>query len=132
VAAREQKRVQRRPDDFEVRRRHLEGLTDEQLKQRFWQLTEEIVSPLVDLARTHTSPSVERSVLLRMGFSSLEAKEIVERVLDHGLLGKGAGNVVARVAAARDMDVREAGLAMMEGQHWDEAVRIFRTGGESS
>jgi len=129
VTGREQKRVDRRPDDFEVRRKHLEDLSDEQLRQRFWDLTDEIVKPLVDLARTHTSPSIERSVLLRMGFSSLEAKDIVDRVADHGLLGKGAGNVVVRVAAGCDMDVREAGLALMEGQCWEEAVQIFRKGG---
>ncbi len=129
MTGKEQKRVEQRPDDFDVRRKHLDDLSDEQLRQRFWDLTDEIVKPLVDLARTHTSPSIERSVLLRMGFSSLEAKAIVDRVEDHGLLGKGAGNVVVKVAAACDMDVREAGLALMEGQRWDEAVELFHKGG---
>ena len=127
----EQDRVQRRPDDFSERREHLKDLSDEELKERFWQLTGEIVEPLVDLARSHTSPSIERSVLLRMGFSSLEAKEIVERVEDHGLLAKGAGQVVLRVAQANAMDIREAGRALADGKYWDEAVTLLRSGGES-
>ena len=66
----------KREDDFEKRREHLKNLTDEQLYERFWSLTEQIVKPMVDLAYKHTSPSIERSVLLRMGFSSLEAEAI--------------------------------------------------------
>ena len=52
-------------------------MTNDQLKDRFWQLAFEIVKPLSDLADAHTSPSIERSVLLRMGFSSLDAQAIV-------------------------------------------------------
>ena len=47
------------------------GLTDEELEARFWELAQEVVDPLVELARTHTSPSIERSVLMRMGIDSL-------------------------------------------------------------
>jgi len=36
-----------------------------------------VVDPLLEYGRTHTTPSIERSVLLRMGFSSLEAKPLV-------------------------------------------------------
>ncbi|MFA5381152.1 MAG: D-ornithine 4,5-aminomutase subunit OraS, partial [Candidatus Izemoplasmatales bacterium] len=82
-----------RKDDFESRSRHLHELSDEQLKKRFWELTEQTVKPLIDLAMTHTTPSIERSILLRMGFSSIEAKTLVEKVIDHQLMGKGAGNV---------------------------------------
>ncbi len=66
----------KRTDNFEERRGHLKNLTDDELKGRFWELAEEIVEPLVDLAKKNTTPSIERSVLLRMGFSSIEAKAL--------------------------------------------------------
>ena len=68
----------KRDDDFEVRRKHLENLSNEEIYNKFWSLLEETVDPLLELARTHTSPSVERSVLLSMGFSSIEAKPLVD------------------------------------------------------
>ncbi|MGE5584016.1 MAG: ornithine aminomutase subunit alpha [Bacillota bacterium] len=114
-----------RPDDFEERRRHLAGMSDEELAGYFWELADRVVQPLVDLARTHTSPSIERSVLLRMGFSSLEAKAIVDRCVEKGFLGKGAGHVVWKLASARGMSVREAGVALAEGRMWDEVVGLF-------
>ena len=83
-----------RASDFETRRKRLAGLSDEELKERFWELAREIVEPLVELAYTHTSPSIERSVLLRMGFSSLEAQAIVSSAEKSGLLGKGIGRVL--------------------------------------
>lgn len=117
-----------RPDDFEERRRHLAGMSDEELARYFWELADRVVQPLVDLARTHTSPSVERSVLLRMGFSSLEAKAIVDKCVEKGLLGKGAGHVVWKLASARGMSVREAGVALAEGRMWDEVAGLFGAG----
>jgi D-ornithine 4,5-aminomutase subunit alpha len=98
-------------------------------KKRFWSLSEKIVDPLIDLARNNTTPAVERSVLLRMGFSSLEAKELVEAVIDRGLMGKGAGNVVYSVAQLLNRDYREVGRELIEGKHWDKAIDIFRGGG---
>jgi len=118
----------KRADDFQVRRGHLADLTDEQLEQKFWQLAEQIVDPLIELATKNTSPSIERSVLLRMGFSSIEAKAIVEGVIDRGLMGKGAGHVVFKVAKDKGIDVREAGLALAEGKYWDDAVNLFKGG----
>jgi D-ornithine 4,5-aminomutase subunit alpha len=118
----------KRADDFQTRRQHLAGLTDEQLEQRFWDLAEKMVQPLVELASKQTSPSIERSVILRMGFNSLEAKAIVDGVMDRGLLGKGAGHVVLKLAQAKGMDVREAGRALAEGKHWDEAAQLFKGG----
>ena len=59
-----------REDTYLQIRGHLEELTDEQLEARFWDLTRQIVDPLVELARTHTSPTIERSVLMRMGIDS--------------------------------------------------------------
>ncbi|CCJ34656.1 MULTISPECIES: ornithine aminomutase subunit alpha [Caloramator] len=120
--------MSKRPDDFEVRRQHLKNLTDEELERRFWQLAEEIVKPLVELAYNHTSPAVERSVLLRMGFSSIEAKAIVEGVMKLGLLGKGAGNVVYRLAKKKNLPIREAGLLLVEGKAWEEVPGLFEGG----
>lgn len=117
-----------REDDFQERRKHLENLTDEQLKARFWELIEQIVDPMLDLAKHNTTPSVERSVLLRMGFSSLEVKPLVEGAIDRGLIGKGVGHVVYRVAKEKGLSIREAGLQMIEGKHWDDAVAIFKGG----
>lgn len=115
-----------RKDDYLERRKHLADLTEEQLKERFWELAGELVDPIVDLAKKNTSPSIERSVLLRMGFSSIEAKAIVDGVLDRGLMGKGAGHIVYRLAKDYDLDIREAGLKLAEGEMWDEALSIFK------
>ena len=62
----------KRADDFEQRRQHIANLTDEELYNRFWELTAQVVDPLLELGRKNTTPSVERSVLLRMGVSSLD------------------------------------------------------------
>ncbi|MEC9489064.1 MAG: ornithine aminomutase subunit alpha [Halanaerobium sp.] len=117
-----------RKDDYQERSKDLKGLTDEELHQRFWQLAEEIVDPLVELARTHTSPSIERSVLLRMGLSSLEAGELVKMVTEKGFLGKGAGHVVLQVSQAKGLDAREAGQALLDGRYWEIVEQAF--GGE--
>ena len=115
-------------DHFEKQRQHLQGLTDEQLKARFWELGEVIVDPLLELGKTYTSPSIERSVLLRMGFSSLEATKIVNEVMARGLMGKGAGHVVYRLACAKGMTVREAGLKLYHDEMWDDVVTLFKEG----
>ncbi len=128
----DRQRVPRRPDDFQERRRHLAHLSDEDLEKRFWELTAGIVRPLVDLARAHTSPAIERSVLLRMGFSSIEAKGLVDGISERGLLGKGAGNVVLRLARAAGMDVRAAGLSLLQGHLWDKIPGLFSEGGSGS
>jgi D-ornithine 4,5-aminomutase subunit alpha len=117
-----------RKDDFQQRRKHLAGLTDEQLNQRFWELLNQVVDPLAELARTHTSPAIERSVLLRMGFSSLEAKAIVEKCEQLGLLGKGAGNVVLRAAKIAGCPYREAGLQLAQGKLWPQIEAEFAGG----
>ncbi|MFA7075088.1 MAG: ornithine aminomutase subunit alpha [Candidatus Izemoplasmatales bacterium] len=108
-----------RQDDFLLRRQHLANLTDEELKERFWQLADKAVQPLLDLAQKNTSPAIERSVLLRMGFSSLEAKDIVEKVLAHGLISKGAGHIVYYLAKTENIDIREAGLKLIKNEGWD-------------
>ncbi|MGB3368900.1 MAG: ornithine aminomutase subunit alpha [Acidaminobacteraceae bacterium] len=118
----------KRDDDYLIRSKHLKSLTDEELKTKFWELSEEIVSPMLELAKTHTSPSIERSVLLRMGFSSLEAQPLVNGAIDRGLIGHGVGNVVYRVSNEMKISIRQAGLDLIEGKHWDEATKMFKGG----
>ncbi|MDK2918416.1 MAG: D-ornithine 4,5-aminomutase subunit alpha [Candidatus Petromonas sp.] len=122
------KGLMKREDNFEERRKHLANLSDDELKQRFWELAEKIVEPMIELARKNTTPSIERSVLLRMGFSSIEAKAIVEGVIDRGLIGKGAGHVVYRVAKDKNISIRQAGLELIEGKYWDDVVKSFNGG----
>jgi len=115
----------KRTDDFQTRRAHLAGLTDQQLKDRFWELTEQVVDPLLKLGYENTSPAIERSVLLRMGFSSLEVKDIVAGAIERGLIGHGAGNIVYKLAKGKGMEIRETGLALADGKYWDEAKALF-------
>jgi D-ornithine 4,5-aminomutase subunit alpha len=119
----------KRADDFNLRREHLSLLTDEELYTRFWELAEQIVDPLLELGKKNTTPSIERSILLRMGFSSLEVKPIIEGVMNKGLMGKGAGNVVWRLSQSLGISIREAGLELAEGRHWDDVDKLF-LGGE--
>ncbi len=116
----------KRADDFQERRKHLANLTDEELYQRFWKLTEQVVDPLLELGKKNTTPSIERSVLLRMGISSLDAKPVVEGCMDRGLMGKGAGHVVYKLAKAKNISIKEAGSMLAEGKGWDEAVALFK------
>ncbi|WP_371365269.1 D-ornithine 4,5-aminomutase subunit alpha [Sporomusa rhizae] len=114
-----------RQDDFIERRARVAALSDAELKERFWQLTEQVVQPLVDLAFTHTSPSVERSVLLRMGFSSIEAKEIVDKCVEQELLGKGAGHAVWRLSHLENIPLRKAGLRLAQGLGWERLQQFW-------
>ena len=114
-----------RKDDYESRSRHLHDLTDEQLQAKFWELTQKVVDPLIDLAKTHTTPSIERSVLLRMGFSSIEAKILVEKTIEHQWMGKGAGNVVYVLSKIEGMDIRSAGLKLMTNDGWNQIAKHF-------
>jgi D-ornithine 4,5-aminomutase subunit alpha len=109
-----------RPDDFASRRTRLRALSDEELHVYFWSLVEKIVTPLVEEARTHSTPSIERAVLLRMGFSSIEAKALVEQMGQHGLLGHGAGRLVLELAKSKGISVREVGIALLAGCYWEE------------
>lgn len=123
--------MKKRLDDFQDRRSHLANLSDEELKQRFWQLADEIVTPMLELGKKNTTPSIERSVLLRMGFSSMEAKEIIEGVMEHGLISKGAGHVVYKLAQDKKISVREAGLMLINEKCFDEVVNLFAKEGVS-
>lgn len=109
-----------RADDFAARRASLRALSDNELHAYFWNLAERIIAPLIEEARTHTTPSIERSVLLRMGFSSLEAKTLVERMNMRGFLGHGAGRLVLTLAQTKGITVREAAMALLAGRYWEE------------
>lgn len=115
----------KRADDYEQRRQHLANLTDEELEKRFWDLAEKVVDPLLELGKKNTTPAIERSILLRMGFSSIEIKPIIEGVMNKGLMRKGAGNVVWRLSKKLGVTVREAGLALADGKHWDLVDSLF-------
>lgn len=109
-----------REDDFSARRVRLQALSDEELHAYFWSLAEKIVAPLIAEARTHTTPSIERSVLLRMGFSSIEAKKLVDAMGKRGLLGHGAGRLILELATTKTLSVRDAGMALLAGRYWEE------------
>ena len=48
----------RRDDDFAERRKHIAELSDQELYDRFWELTDKVVDPLLELGRKNTTPSV--------------------------------------------------------------------------
>ncbi len=118
----------RRDDDFQERRKHIASLTDEELYAKFWNLTEQVVTPLLELGRKNTTPSVERAVLLRMGISSLDTQKIVEGCMDRGLMGHGTGHVVYKLSKEKGISIRETGEMLSKGEGWDEAVALFKGG----
>lgn len=118
----------KRADDFAERRKHIADLSDKELYDRFWELTDKVVDPLLELGRKNTTPSVERAVLLRMGVSSLETQPIVEGCMDRGLMGKGAGHVVYKLANERGISIKEAAAMLANGNGWDEVVSLFKGG----
>ncbi len=109
-----------RADDFADRHRHLSEMSDEALHDYFWQLVDRIVEPLVEEARSHTTPAIERSVLLRMGFSSMDANDLTEAMAKRNLLGHGAGRLVLELAKAKGVSVAEAGATLLAGRWWGE------------
>nr|WP_300002325.1 ornithine aminomutase subunit alpha [Tissierella sp.] len=114
-----------REDDFQSRRKHLNDLSEKELEARFWSLSEKLVDPLITLAHSHSSPSIERSVLLRMGFSSIEAKKIVDIAIERNIVAKGAGNLVYRLAQAENISIRDAGLHLYREEMWENVISLF-------
>jgi D-ornithine 4,5-aminomutase subunit alpha len=108
-----------RPDTFHEVRKHLAGLSDEQLEARFWELSDEVVAPLVGLARTHTSPSIERSVLMRMGVDSRTCMAVVSECEKRGLLGHGAGHAVWVCMQSWGCDAPAAAARLAADEGWD-------------
>lgn len=117
--------MKERIDDFSTRREHLKDMSDQELKAYFLELADKIVDPLMDLAYTHTSKSIERSILLRMGFSSIESKAIVEVISENNLLSKGAGQCVYLVAQNKQISIHEAGLLLQNGDEIDYLMERF-------
>ena len=115
-----------REDDIQKKREHLKNMSEEELINYFWQLTEKIVDPLVELSKTHISPSIERSVLLRMGFSSIESKNIVRYMVENNLLLHGAGKVVLIYSELKKKNYLEASKDLSEGIGWEEVVNYYR------
>jgi len=109
-----------RKDDFEARRAHLKSLSDDELHDHFWRLVDNLVAPLIDEARSHTTPSIERSVLLRMGFSSIECRQLVTRMQENGLLKHGAGRMLLQLAKRKGISIRDAGEALLANRYWEE------------
>jgi D-ornithine 4,5-aminomutase subunit alpha len=110
-----------REDTFGEARRHLQGLSDAALEARFWELAGRCVDPLVELARTHTSPSIERSVLMRMGIDSATAMAVVAECETRGLLGHGVGHVVLVAMRAWGVGAPSAARRLAAGEGWDLA-----------
>jgi D-ornithine 4,5-aminomutase subunit alpha len=119
--------MKERIDDFEVRRQHLKGMSDAELKAYFLKLSDKLIDPLLDLAYKNTSKSIERSVLLRMGFNSLEAKGIVDILNEKNLLKKGAGHCVYLVSQKNSIDIHDAGLLIQNGDELDYLMERFET-----
>ncbi len=117
--------MKERKDDYLKRKQHLENLSDKELKKYFFQLAEKMVDPLLDLGKEFTSKSIERSVLLRMGFSSLEAKKTVDILNEYNLLRKGAGHCVYRVSRDNNISIRDAGNQIGEGKHLEYLMGVF-------
>lgn len=115
-----------RNDDFNERRKHLSNLSDEKLKKYFEKLTDQMIDPLLDLAYTHTTPAIERSVLMRMGFSSLEAKALTEKMMDYHLLEHGSGHVVLRYAKLNNTSIREAGMKLLDHDEMAKIAEVFK------
>jgi len=105
---------QERGERYEALRTELADLDDAALKERCWQLCEEVMTPGVDLARTHTTPAIERSVLLRMGIDSVTTHAVVENVFAAGLGGKGAGHAVLRLSRRDSIGLRDAAARIAE------------------
>ena len=118
--------MKERRDDFETRREHLKSMTDQELKAYFLELSDKLVDPLLDLAYEHTSKSIERSILLRMGFSSIECKAIVEVISENNLLSKGAGQCVYLVSKHKGISIHEAGLLLQDGDEIDYLMEHFK------
>lgn len=111
---------------FEKRQTELKQMSDAELKERLWSLCDQLVKPNVDLSKTHTSSSIERPVLLRMGIDSISAHGVIDRICEAGLLEKGAGHVVLKLSQKTGMNVRETVAAILENK--DVLQDLFSVG----
>jgi D-ornithine 4,5-aminomutase subunit alpha len=51
-----------------------------------------------------------------MGIDSVSSHGVVERIYEAGLLGKGAGHVLLRLAQKNGTDVRQAAAAVLDNK----------------
>ena len=114
-----------RNDDFDVRRGHLKDMDDDALKAYFFELTDRLLDPIMEMAKTHTTPAIERSVLMRMGFSSAEAKVITDHIMDQGLLSHGAGHIVYRLSKDSGTPIRTTGLEITSERMTARMKEVF-------
>jgi D-ornithine 4,5-aminomutase subunit alpha len=110
--------MKQRHDDYEKRSIHLKPYSDEELKAYFYRLIDQLVDPLLSMAYENTTPAIERSVLMRMGFSSIEAKSITDLIFEQDLLAYGAGHIVYIYAKEKQLSIREAGLQLLDTNDW--------------
>jgi D-ornithine 4,5-aminomutase subunit alpha len=108
-----------RSDDFPTRRA-LESMSMSSARI-FLDARRKLVAPLIEEARTHRRR--RSSSVPAHGFSSLEAKPLVEHMAAKGLLGHGAGRLVLKLAQAKGITIREAGSALLAGRYWEELPR---------
>ncbi len=118
--------MKERIDDFLTRREHLKDMSDIELREYFLKLSEEMMEPLLEMAYTHTSKSIERSVLLRMGFSSIDAKVIVNILDENDLLKKGTGHCVYVLSKNKNISIEEAGKLIQNGDEIDYLTEHFK------
>lgn len=116
----------KRNDDLITRGAHLQQLDDDQLNERFWQLTKQLVDPLLDLAATSTSPSIERSIAMRMGASSIEATRLVFLANQQMILEYGIGHFLYFVAKKSHQSLREVIEAAQDEVYFIEQCKLFR------
>ena len=119
--------MKERKDDFNTRSEHLKGMNDEELKSYFYELANKIIDPLLKLSYENTTKSIERSILLRMGFSSIEAKDIVDKLNEHNLLRKGAGHCLYKLAQKAEISIKEAGTKIMSEDGIDFLLEEFKS-----
>lgn len=118
--------MKERKDDYLVRGKHLKKLSDSELREYFLELSEKIVEPLLDLSYKNTSKSIERSVLLRMGFSSIDAKAIVDMLGENNLLSKGAGHSVYVISKEKNVSLEQAGQLIINGDEIEYLMEYFK------
>jgi D-ornithine 4,5-aminomutase subunit alpha len=119
-----------RNPDYRKRAEALEKMSDEELYRLFWDITDQIVRPLATNAENHTTPSIERSVLLRMGFNSIQADAFVKRCVAERCLGQGAGAILLSYARKMGVDYFKAQEILMGLQNWDNEIK--KTSGQFS
>ena len=56
----------------------------------------------------------------------MDTQKVVEGCMDRGLMGKGAGHVVYKLAQSKNISITEAGTLLAQGKGWDEVTALFK------